>query len=93
MHADAVTQALCEVKFAKLSVSILIQDSRIDQSGSIQDQASTAGLVLKQAHASTRLSINPRNQDLIHISRSQISSNSFHFQSSTIAFSKLQFRE
>ena len=52
MLADALTEALCEVKFAKLAKSILIQDTRLDQSGSVEDQASAARLVLKQAHAS-----------------------------------------
>ena len=52
MLADALTKALCEVKFATFAKSILIQDTRLDQSGSVEDQASTARLVLKQAHAS-----------------------------------------
>jgi hypothetical protein len=51
MLADALTKALCEVKFAK---SIFIQDTRLDQSESVEDQASAARLVLKQAHASWR---------------------------------------
>jgi hypothetical protein len=42
----------CEVNFAKFEKSILIQDTRLDQSGSFEDQASAARLVLKQAHAS-----------------------------------------
>jgi hypothetical protein len=37
------------VKFAKFAISILIQDTRLDQSGSVEDQASASGLVLKQA--------------------------------------------
>jgi hypothetical protein len=52
MLADALTKALCEVKFEKCAKSILIQDTRLDQSGSVEDQASAARLVLKQAHAS-----------------------------------------
>jgi hypothetical protein len=52
MLADALTKALCNVKFAKFAKSILIQDTRLDQSGSVEDQASAAQLVLKQAHAS-----------------------------------------
>jgi len=52
MHADALTKALCEVKFAKFAKSSLIQDTRLDQSWSVEDQASSDRLVLKQAHAS-----------------------------------------
>jgi len=52
MLGDALTKALREVKFAKFAKSILIQDTRLDQSGSVEDQASAAPLVLKQAHAS-----------------------------------------
>ena len=52
MLADALTKALCEVEFAKFAKSILIQDTRLDQSGSVEDQANAAELVLKQVHAS-----------------------------------------
>jgi hypothetical protein len=52
MLAGALTKALCEVKIAKFAKSIFIQDTRLDQSGSVEDQASAARLVLKQAHAS-----------------------------------------
>jgi hypothetical protein len=52
MLADALTKALCEVKFAKFAKSICIQDTRLDHSGSVEDQASAARLVLKQAHTS-----------------------------------------
>jgi len=46
--------------------SILIQDTWLDQSGSVEDQASTVRLVLNEAHASWRQAssrpwINPRN--------------------------------
>jgi len=51
MLADALTKALCEVKFAKFAKSIFIQDTRLDESESVKDQASAARLVLKQAHA------------------------------------------
>ena len=52
MLGDALTKALCEVKFAKFPKSILTQDTRLHQSGSVEDQESAARLVLKQAHAS-----------------------------------------
>jgi hypothetical protein len=35
MLADALTKPLCEVKFAKFAKSILIQDTRFDQSGNV----------------------------------------------------------
>ena len=49
MLADALTKALCEIKFAKFSKSISIQGTQLNQSGSAEDQASAARLVLKQA--------------------------------------------
>jgi hypothetical protein len=52
MLADALTKALCEVKFTKFAKSILIQGTRLDQSGRVEEQASAARLILKQAHAS-----------------------------------------
>jgi len=52
MLANALSKALCEVKLAKLAKSMFIQDTRLDQSGSVEDQASAARLVLKQLHAS-----------------------------------------
>ena len=63
MLADAMTKALCEVKFAKFLTSHLIQDTRLDQSGSAEDQASAARLVLKQAqhkHKALDQSLQPR---------------------------------
>ena len=48
MNADA----LCEDKFKKFAISTVIHDTRLDQSGSVEDQGSAARLVLKQAHAS-----------------------------------------
>jgi hypothetical protein len=50
--ADALTKALSEVKFAKFATSGLIQEARLDQSESVEDQASAGGLVPKQVHAS-----------------------------------------
>jgi hypothetical protein len=52
MLADALTKVLCQVKSAKFAKSIFIQDTQLDQSGSVEDQASAARLVLKQAHGS-----------------------------------------
>ena len=44
MLADALTKALCEVKFAKFAKSILF-DTRLDQRASVEDQASAARLI------------------------------------------------
>jgi hypothetical protein len=52
MLADALTKALFEVKFAKFAKSISTQDTRLDQSESVEDHASAGRLVLKQAHVS-----------------------------------------
>ena len=52
MLTHAQTKALCEVKLSKFAKSILFQDTRLDHRGSVEDQASGARLVLKQAHAS-----------------------------------------
>jgi len=52
MSADALTTALSQVKFQKLTASILTQDKRIGQSGSVEDPASAVQHVLKQAQAS-----------------------------------------
>jgi hypothetical protein len=37
-----LSKALCEVKFPKFATSILMQDTRLDQSGIVEDQASAA---------------------------------------------------
>jgi len=47
-----INNAPCEVKFAEFEKSVLIQDTRLDQSGSVEDEATATRLVLKQAHAS-----------------------------------------
>jgi hypothetical protein len=53
MLADALTKGLCEVKFAKFAKSIWIQDTRLDQSGSVGD-------------AARELIQKPRNNTAIH---------------------------
>jgi len=72
MLADALTKALCEAKFAK---SILTQDTLLDQSGSVEDQARAARFVIKQVHASWRQAQGsgsiPRNNTSIHSLESQ----------------------
>jgi hypothetical protein len=50
MLADGLTKALCEVKFAKFEKSILIQDTRLDQIRTVEDQARAARA--QEAHAS-----------------------------------------
>jgi hypothetical protein len=50
MLTDALTKALCEVKFAQFVMSILLQEAGLDQTAKVEDQAS-APLVVKQAHA------------------------------------------
>ena len=56
MLADALTTALSEIKFAKLGALIPIQGTRLNQSGSVEDQASVARLVLKQAEGKHQFS-------------------------------------
>jgi len=67
MLVDAVTKALNEVNLAQFATSILVQDTRLHQSGSVGDEASAAQLVLKQAHAIRKLLINPRKEELIEM--------------------------
>jgi len=76
MLADALTKALCEVKFAHLhklkhsvksslhicTINSNSRHTRLDQSGSVEDQASAC-----KRKASTRLCINPRKQELIQM--------------------------
>ena len=61
--ADALTEALCKVEFAELATSILIQDTRLDQSRSVEEQAKAARLV------SIRPRSNPSKQESTHMPR------------------------
>jgi hypothetical protein len=52
MLGDVLSKALCEEKFARIEKRVFIQDTPLNQSGSVEDQASATGLVLKQAQGS-----------------------------------------
>jgi hypothetical protein len=42
MLGETVTKALCKVKFAKLAMSVFIQDTGLDESRSVADEAGAA---------------------------------------------------